>query len=715
MQNFTVADLVQTTVATFAFALFLLPSGYLLGMASNAFCMRGRSGAEKILFSSALSIAATPILAVLLTRAFSYKVTITIFLLLAAIAVAVLWRQLPSQGRWISGIRRSTWILLVMLGTWFLVVQLSLADLQVGHRLYVSYVAFDHSVRVPFVEAAARSGVPPLNPFYGLGKIPVLRYYYYWYVVCALPMRLFGLSAKACLNASVFWSGLGLASTIPLFLKYVLDEREHLRAKSVIGIAVLGVTGLDLLPYATIVISSRAWFADMEWWDPNQITSWMGSLLWVPHHVASLTACMSGLLVLSAIDEESLLRQRAWAAVLSALAFASAAGLSVYVTFTFAAFVTFWALRVLAQRQIRTVATYAASGAFSLALSWPFIADLLSKHVGTGVRLEGNDDRFAFFALREASDIVDFLGGLGIHNSLLQHLATLPVLLLMYALEFGFFALILVLDLRQRRNGRKLEGKRRMLWAMFAVCLALMSVLKSGATNVNDLGIRGMLVGQFVLLILSAPIVHTVFFRSSAAPQAGLGARWVRYSLLCTLAVGAAGTAFQLAALRAYAPLADAEILGRCERFLGSPGFGERTYWMRKGFGELDRLTPSRAFVQYNPVRDETLIAHLYSTRQAVMGDSSCGSAFGGDIAACRKAFPRFDPVFNSPDSRSLKLDEFCEEFHIAALVATDADPVWQDRKSWVWVRPSLLNDNPSMRAIACGGRALTAVMRQKR
>ena len=99
MQNFTVADLVQTTVATFAFALFLLPSGYLLGMASNAFCMRGRSGAEKILFSSALSIAATPILAVLLTRAFSYKVTITIFLLLAAIAVAVLWRQLPSQGR----------------------------------------------------------------------------------------------------------------------------------------------------------------------------------------------------------------------------------------------------------------------------------------------------------------------------------------------------------------------------------------------------------------------------------------------------------------------------------------------------------------------------------------------------------------------------------------------------------------------------------------
>lgn len=705
MQNFTVADLVQTTLATFAFALFLLPPGYLLGMASNAFCMRRRSGAEKILFSSAFSIATAPILAVLLTRISSYRVTIAIFLMLAAISVAMLWRQLP----WTSGVRRSTWISLGMVAGWFVLVQLSLADLQVGHRLYVSFVAFDHSVRIPFVEAAARSGVPPLNPFYGLGKIPILRYYYYWYVVCALPMRLFGLSAKACLNASVVWSGLGLASTIPLFLKYVLDEREHLRAKSVIGIALLGVTGLDLIPYAAVTISSRAWLADMEWWDPNQVTSWLGSLLWVPHHVASLTACMSGLLVLSAIDEESSIRQRVWATVISALAFASAAGLSVYVTFVFAVFGTLWALSSLARKRMKTVATYAITAVLSLALSLPFVLDLLQGHSGTGLGHAGNGERFAFFALRGASDISEFLGDLGIHNSLLLHLASLPVLLVMYALEFGFFALILVLDLRGRQAGRK----RPMLWVMFAVCLTMMSVLKSDATNVNDLGIRGMLVGQFALLILAAPIVHAVFFRGNTAVQAGLRARWIKYSLLFTLVLGVAGTAFQLFALRAYAPLADAGILGRSDRFLGPPGFGERTYWMREGYLSLDRLTPPTAFVQYNPVRDDALIAHLYSTHQAVMGDSSCGSAFGGDIAACKKAISRFDTLFNSPDSlRSLKLDEFCDEFHVAVLVATDADPVWQDRTSWVWVRPNLLNDNPSMRAIACGGGLRVAAMR---
>jgi hypothetical protein len=345
MHTFTVADLLQTTLATFAFALFLLPPGYLLGLASNAFGMRSHSAAEKLLFGATFSIAATPILAVLITRLLSYKVTLAFFLLLAAISIATLAKSSAAQRRSISGIRRSTWFFLCMMLAWFLVVQFSLADLQIGHHLYVSFVAFDHSVRVPLVEAAARSGVPPRNPFYGLGKIPVLRYYYYWYVVSALPMRLFGLSARACFNASVFWSGLGLASTIPLFLKYFLGETQHLRRKSLIGIALLTVTGLDLFPYAAMVHRDHVLFLpDMEWWDPNQVTSWLGSLLWVPHHVASLTACMAGLLAVSTIEEETPLRPTFWAVVLSGLAFASAAGLSVYVTFTFAVFAILWAL-----------------------------------------------------------------------------------------------------------------------------------------------------------------------------------------------------------------------------------------------------------------------------------------------------------------------------------------------------------------------------------
>jgi len=586
------------------------------------------------------------------------------------------------------------------------VVQLSLADLQLGHRLYVSYVAFDHSVRVPLVEAAARNGVPPRNPFYGLGKVPVLRYFYYWYVVCALPMRLFGLGARGCFNASVFWSGVGLASTVPLFLKYVLGERRDLRSKSVIGIALLTVTGLDLIPCAAMALYFRGFAADLEWWDPNQVASWLGSLLWVPHHVASLTACMAGFLVISTIDEESLPASRVWAGVISGLAFASAAGLSVYVTFTFAIFAIYWALRMLMQRRIKTFATYVVAGAFALALSWPLLLDLLSKRVAPGLN-SGGGEHFAVFAIRDFPVVQVWLNQLGLHNLILLDLSQLPVLVLVYVLEFGFFALVLEIcfrrDIRQRFL---LSSQRRMMWAMLIICLLTMSFLKSSTNVGNDLGFRGILVAQFVLLIWAAPVVHELFCRNRGAAPADFGGRRIRFWLILALALGLAGTVCQLAALRIYAPLADAGMWGeRIERFLGTPGlkFGERTYWLREGLDKLNRLTPATAFVQFNPVRDEVAIVHLFSARQAVMGDPFCASDFGGDLQACRNVFPTFASVFNSPGAaRELNLDGFCDEFHINVLVATDIDPVWQDRESWVWLRPSLVA-NPSMRAIPCG------------
>jgi hypothetical protein len=122
--------------------------------------------------------------------------------------------------------------------------------------------------------------------------------------------------------------------------------------------------------------------------------------------------------------------------------------------------------------------------------------------------------------------------------------------------------------------------------------------------------------------------------------------------------------------LRGYAPLADSGKIVRSERFLGSPGFGRRTYWMREGFDRLNELTSPATTVQYNPVRDEVLIAHLYSARQAVMGDAFCGAAFGGDVVKCRQAFPYVATVFNAPDTvRNWALDRFCDNLGVNVLV----------------------------------------------
>jgi len=711
MHNFTVADLIQTTLATFVFALFFVPPGYLLGLASNAFGFRRSSAAEKLLFSVAFSISTTPILAVLLTRGFSYKITLAFFLLLGLISVSTLIREVPRLSTPTSGVRRSTTVLACMMLAWFLVVQFSLADLQVGHRLYVSYVAYDHSVRTPFVWAASRNGVPPLNPFFGLGNIPVLRYYYYWYVVCALPMQLFGLGAKACLDASVFWSGLGIASTIPLFLKHFLRETEHLRRKSVVGIALLTVTGLDLLPYAAVVSIYHLFPGDMEWWEPNQVASWMGSLVWVPHHVAALTACMAGLLAISAIDEETQLRPAIWAVLLSGLAFASAAGLSVYVTFTFAIFAVCWAVWELLRGRVKTLIAYVTAGALSLLLSWPYLIDLLSKRVETGLK-PGVGDQFAFFAIRDYPEVLTYIVHLaGIHSSLLIELLKVPILLIVYVLEFGFFLLVMGLRLRQdTSSGASLKKQQRMAWALFAICLLTMSTVQSNSTNSNDLGFRGILVVQFVLLIWAAPIVDDVFFVKRGAGDKRSITPWIKASLFITLLLGVAGTAYQFVALRCYSPMADHGKIRRSERFLGHAGFGERTYWLREGYSRLNDLTASTTFVQYNPVGDQVYMTHLYSTRQAVIGDEGCASVFGGEISKCKKAFPYVASIFNSPDAvRNWNLDAVCDAFHVSVLVATDVDPVWQDPNSWVWTRRDLFS-NPAMRAIPCGTVANSSV-----
>ena len=244
------------------------------------------------------------------------------------------------------------------------------------------------------------------------------------------------------------------------------------------------------------------------------------------------------------------------------------------------------------------------------------------------------------FAIRDFPVALRFLGKLGMHNSILLELSKLPVLLIVYVLEFGFFALVMLRCFRRdMRKAASLSRQRRMMWMMLAVCLLTMSIVKSDSSGVNDLGIRGMLVVQFALLILSAPFVYDVFFRNDAAAQKDLHVRWIKVSLVFTLVLGVAGTAYQLVALRCYAPLADAGKLKRSERFLGAPGFGERTYWLREGFSRLSELTPSAALVQYNPVRDETLTTHLYSTRQAVMGDAFCASAFGGDLKIAGRHF----------------------------------------------------------------------------
>ncbi len=696
MQNYTLVDAVGTMEAIGTFALVLVPPGFLLGWTSDVFAFRRRSNSEKLLFSVVLSTATAPIIAVLAGRLVSLTAAAVFFLLLSTTALALLWNKLSLNSRLLSRVPRTTWVGLGIIALWSILAVFSLVDLQFGDRLYLSAAIFDHSVRVPLVASAARAGVPPLNPFYALGKVPILRYYYYWYVVCALPMRLVGLSARACFNASVVWSGVALASVIPLYLKHFLYETEELRRKSLIGISLLLVTGLDLIPYGLFSWASGVVPPDLEWWDPNQVTSWLGSLVWVPHHVAALTACMAGLLVLSKLDEQSGICEHTWAVLISGMAFASSAGLSLFVTFTFAIFVVLWTIILLVQGRIRNFAVYAAAGGMSVLLSVPYLLDLRTP--------SSFGQRFAIFAIRDFPLAIKWLRHCGVQRPALLNFAQLPVLLGVYFLELGFFFCVAVLQFRHELLSRKvLSQQRRAAWVMFTTSLIAMSTLQSDRTVTlgNDLGFRGMLVVQFVLLLWAVPIMYEGF--AGQNPAAAVSLSW-KSALVGTLLVGALGTITQLFMLRCYEPLVDSGRLLRAENYLGrSPALGKRTFRLRENLMRLESMTVPTSVWQYNPVSENVFMIHLYSTRQAAAGDASCGSTFGGDIKRCDQAMPYLIALFNSAsDARGWDLDKFCNAFSVNLLVATEVDPVWNDPNSWVWSRRALLSTG-SLRAIPCG------------
>jgi vacuolar-type H+-ATPase subunit I/STV1 len=200
MQSFTMTDTMGTLAATVLLGLFLLPPGFLLGYASNVLAFRQRSASERLLISLALSMAVVPVISVLLVRVAGMTVALALFLLAAIAACVMLARQYKAQPSGCSLPQRSTWFALAMMLAWVCLALFCLVDWDTLGRLYISYSAYDHSIRVMMVDAALRTGVPPRNPLFDLGTAPILRYYYYWYVICALPVRLGGLTPRAGLN-----------------------------------------------------------------------------------------------------------------------------------------------------------------------------------------------------------------------------------------------------------------------------------------------------------------------------------------------------------------------------------------------------------------------------------------------------------------------------------------------------------------------------------
>ena len=691
MRDFTVVDTLGTLKACLALLPFMFAPGYVAGWALDLFGFRQRRPILRLILAIPLSIAICPMLSYLLAR-FLEPGLWAFYIGVFAACVLLLVREARRAQLW--PLSKYTWVALCLMAVWGLVAVGSMVDLQIGDELYPPIVAYDHSVRTALTVAIARH-VPPNNPFFANAVAP-LRYHYLWLLFCSLPMKVFHLSPRCVVYSSVVWCGLALMCVIALGLKFLVRVQTGVERKTLLAVGLLCVTGLDILPTLYLAASWRLWQADMEKWNEPQITSWAGSLLWVPHNVAALIACFVAFLLLRHQSDSN----QGWApalVIVAGIAFASAVGMSVYVTFTFVVAVLLWLLVLVTRKGWLELAMFATAGSMALLCALPYLLSLRGPAGGSA---------FLEFALRPfpLGIILARQIGASLRSQPALNVANAIFLPINYALELGFFLVVGVVRLGQLMRGSIAASANELAaWTMVLTSFLVGTFLRSSTLSTNDLGWRCFLPAQLILLLWGATIVHDCLFHRSSVVAPTASSSWARGWLATLLILGILGTGYQVFMLRMYPVLVDRGAMAGESWVTPNRQFGKRTYALRSAYETLDAQLPASAVLQSNPATEDLILHMLYSAHDSAAGDGECGADFGGDPGVCAQRVQKLAGLFTFPDGSSL--DATCREYGIDAVVVEDSDRVWREPSSWIWTRrPAVANDY--VRAFRCGAAA---------
>ncbi len=700
-----------------AFAPATLCTGYLVAWASNLHDFRNRSFVERILWSVPLSLAVSTIVAILIGKAVSLTAVIVFFMACALCAAATLVyerRELRAAGKkWSIGWRPFGTRAFIIAAVWSVVAILSLVDIQKNEGLYASLTIFDHSMRVSWVESVMRTGIPPMNPLYMDQNPAPMRYYYFWYVLCAAIAKLSHLSARAVMMASCVWAGFSVVALAGIYTKHFLEAGERTRRQVLRICGLMTVTGLGFLVNLWgIVHHTRQLPGELEIWRAGQITSWFNSMLWVPHHVASMVCCMTGFLLIW-LDRRVEARQALVTVLLSGAAFASAFGLSIYVAFAFFLVMLAWILwQALTERSYKSSMLLVSSGGVAAALLIPFLLELMH---GSSAK-QGGPSIFSF-AIRETISPEGLLG-----TSFSQHItqthpfaahnfADLILLAPGYAVELGFYFVVLLIYLIPAWRGRtRLTPGQRSLVCISVAALVFVSFIRSSVIESNDFGWRGALLMQFCLLLLAADVMAgwTTGQRKEPPSSKEKGAidgtpGWVRAVASYAIIFGALTTIYQAALVRFAVPLHELQL-----RVKHDPAAGRlphKMYISAIGYAKLDAAIPGDAVVQYNPWISDTFWLDadwLGVDHQSVIDNDiggGCGAEFGGDARGCPSMARRLDTLYGGATADQARAT--CKLYGIGYLVANVYDPAWKDRESWIWsLRPAVADSE--YRAVDC-------------
>lgn len=716
--SITAKQIAESLLAIPAFLPVTVCTGYLAAWFTDLYGFRQRSLIERIFWSVPLSLAVSTIALVLTGKFLGLSAMVVLLAICAALWIAVLGREMIdrrlSGTKWKIGWRPLGTKAMALAVGWTAVVILSLVELQSGSKLFPSVVFFDHAARANWTESVLRTGIPPANPFYLFQHPAVMRNYYFWYVDCAAVARMAHLRAGPVLIASCVWAGFALAALTGLYLKHFLEAGARLRVQYLLSVSLFAVTGLDICAVLwNLFFLHNPWPGDLEWWSRSQIASWLDSLFWAPHHIASLVCCMVALL-LAWMGAKGRGRQRIASGALIAAALASAFGLSVYVAFAFFLVMLPWAFwQVSIERTSGPAALLAAGGAGAGILLAPYLSELTRRASGTS----GSAGSLFIFAVREiippegllATSV--FNGLSKAHPLAARNLANLLLLVPGYTLELGFFLAILLVYLVPAWRGRtRLTKAGRSLVFIAAAALPIITFIRSSVLISNDFGWRGALVLQFPLLLLASEAITGWRFADCASSEttnnAGLPCatpQWMRSTATLALMIGIVSTVCQGLVLRFAFPLGDSN--SSAAHASNESSLTHNLYISSIGYAKLDASIPSNAVVQFNPaptndfwMKNVDLLGVDHQV--AIVSDKhQCGAELGGDPAGCPVMAAAIDALYKGTSAERARAT--CREHGIQYLVARIYDPAWKEKGSWVWTLQPVVSDD-EFRAVNC-------------
>jgi len=697
--NFMMEDLSGSLRAIYLLPLFLLVPGYTVAWLCDLFEFRRRSGPFRLALSVPLSIGICPIVTYLLGR-FGTMDAVWAFYWAAALGFAAIQVvSLRSGGRLGFGFGKEMRIFGAIMAAWLVISLGSLIDLQFGNRLYYPTNALDNSLRTAFVNSIATTGIPPQNPFFHPAQPVSLRYHYFWLMMCSLVEKAgnHGVTPRQALVAGTFWCGVGLMALVALYLRlFSPGDPARFRRRVLIAVLLLSITGLDILPtlYLLVLHAKGALpfvLPSVEWW--NEHVDWfVYTALWAPHALSSLIAGLTGFLLLwkapDARGAGGMLRY----SLPAGFALASCVGASIYVAFVLGAFLVVWTGITFWKGWRRETAGLVVAGILCTALALPYLLGLRGP-AAAGFR--GSSIEFTVRAFSFAALVPRFAG---MSESVRLLVVNGPLIPVNYLMELGLFFLVGTIQWRKfRRRGGPLSRQELACTTMIATSILICTFLRSSVIGSNDLGWRGFLLAQFMLLLWAVDIV------SERNTPGFLTARQMRMAM-AFLILGGVGTVYDLTLTRLYPILADRGTLPPLDWMSPDRQFGERTFAMRSAYEWIQGMTPDTAIVQSNPrVVFQDTPALLYADRRTVAADTQCGTRAGGDPSLCGPIVSRIEEIYPAlGQPTGLGLRDVCLNLPIDLIVVKDTDPVWKDPASWVWSRKPVFASR-YVRLFSCG------------